>query len=94
VVHFEWDPTKEARNLAKHGVSFNEASTVFGDPLAGTILDPQHSGDEPRFVTIGLSTSRRLITVAHAERGDRIRIISARRATRRERREYEAETQA
>ena len=79
--------------MAKHGVSFDEASTVFGDPLAGTIVDPQHSGDEARFVTIGLSTSRRLITVAHAERGDRIRIISARRATRRERRKYEAETQ-
>jgi len=92
-VQFEWDPAKAARNLAKHGVSFDEASTVFGDPLAGTILDPQHSGEEPRFVTIGLSTSRRLITVAHAEREDRIRIISARRATRRERGKYESETQ-
>jgi hypothetical protein len=68
-VQFEWDPAKAARNLAKHGVSFDEASTVFGDPLAGTILDPQHSDEEPRFITIGLSTSRRLITVAHAERG-------------------------
>ena len=81
------------RNLAKHDVSFDEASTVFGDPLAGTILDPQHSGEEPRFVTIGVSTGRRLITVAHAEREDRIRIISARPATRRERRKYESETQ-
>ena len=93
-MQFEWDPAKAARNLAKHGVSFDEASTVFGDPLAGTILDPQHSDEEPRFVTIGLSTSRRLVTVAHAEREDRIRIISARRATRRERRKYESETQA
>jgi hypothetical protein len=92
-VHFEWDPAKAARNVSKHGVSFDEASTVFGDPLAGTILDPRHSGDEPRFVTIGLSMSRRLIIVAHMEREDRIRIISARRATRRERRTYESETQ-
>lgn len=92
-MQFEWDPTKAARNLAKHGVSFNEASTVFGDPLAGTILDPKHSGTEPRFITIGLSTNQRLIIVAHAERGDRIRIISARRATRRERRDHESETQ-
>jgi len=53
-VQFEWDPTKAARNLAKHGVSFDEASTVFGDALAGTILDPQHSAEEPRFVTIGV----------------------------------------
>jgi hypothetical protein len=92
-VHFEWDPAKAARNVSKHGVSFDEASTVFGDPLAGTILDPRHSGDEPRFVTIGLSMSRRLIIVAHMEREDRIRIISARRATRRERRTYGSETQ-
>ena len=92
-MQFEWDAAKAARNLAKHGVSFDEASTVFGDPLAGTIGDPSHSGEEPRFITIGRSTSQRLITVAHAEREDRIRIISARRATRRERRNYESETQ-
>jgi hypothetical protein len=91
-VQFEWDPAKAARNLTEHGVSFDEASTVFGDPLAGTIFDPRHSGDEARFITIGLSTSRRLITVAHAERRDCIRIISARHATRREKRKYEAET--
>ena len=65
-MQFEWDPAKAARNLAKHGVSFDEASTVFGDPLAGTILDPQHSDEEPRSITIGLSTSRRLITVKTA----------------------------
>ena len=92
-MQFEWDPAKAARNLAKHGVSFDEASTVFGDPLAGTIPEPQHSGEESRFVTIGLATSQRLITVVHAEREDRIRIISGRRATRRERRNYESETQ-
>lgn len=92
-MEFEWDPAKAARNLVKHGVSFDEASTVFGDPLAGTILEPQHSGHEPRFITIGLSASQRLTIVAHAERDDRIRIISARRATRRERRKYEAKTQ-
>lgn len=90
-MHFEWDPAKAARNSSKHGVSFDEASTVFGDPLAGTIVDPRHSGDEPRFVTIGLSMGRRLIIVAHTERGDRIRIISARRATRRERKTYETQ---
>ena len=82
-MQFEWDPAKAARNLAKHRVSFDEASTVFGDPLAATILDPRHSGEERRFITIGRSTSQRLITVAHAEREDRIRIISARRGTRR-----------
>jgi hypothetical protein len=92
-MHFEWDPTKAARNLSKHRVSFDEASTVFGDPFAGTIFDPRHSGEEPRFVTIGLSTSHRLIVVAHTEREDRIRIISARQATRRERRTYESEKQ-
>jgi uncharacterized protein len=92
-MQFEWDARKAAQNLVKHGVSFDEASTVFGDLLAGTILDPRHSSDEPRFVTIGLSTSQRLIVVAHAERDDRIRIISARRATRREKRKYESKPQ-
>jgi hypothetical protein len=90
-VQFEWDPAKAARNLIKHGVSFDEASTVFGDPLAGTILDPRHAGHEPRFVTIGLSASQRLIVVAHVGRDDHVRIISARRATRPERRKYEGE---
>jgi len=92
-MHFEWDGQKAGQNLVKHGVSFDEASTVFGDPLAGTILDPRHSSDEPRFVTIGLSTSQRLIVVAHAERDDRIRIISARLASRREKRKYESTPQ-
>jgi hypothetical protein len=89
-VQFEWHVAKAAGNVTKHGVSFDEASTVFGDPLAGTILDPRHSTDEGRFVTIGLSTRQRLIVVAHADRDDRVRIISARRATRRERRKYES----
>ena len=91
-MEFEWDPAKATRNLAKHGVSFDEASTVFGDPLAGTIVDPRHSMDETRFVTIGYSTSRRLLVVAHVDRGEAVRIISARRATRRERIRYESTT--
>ena len=91
-MQFEWDPAKAARNLAKHGVSFDDASTVFGDPLAGTILDPRHSVEEQRFVTIGHSASGSLIVVIHVERDDRIRIISARRATRRKRTKYELET--
>jgi hypothetical protein len=87
-MQFEWDPEKSVRNLAKHGVSFDEASTVFGDPLAGTIPDPRHSAQELRLVTIGHSTDGSLIVVVHAERDSRTRIISARRATRRERRRY------
>jgi uncharacterized protein len=83
-VRFEWDTEKATANLAKHGVSFDEASTVFGDPLAGTILDPRRSTGEIRFVTVGLSTRQRLIVVAHTDRDDGIRIISARR------RNYEA----
>jgi uncharacterized DUF497 family protein len=92
-VQFEWDAEKAAQNLAKHGVSFDEASTVFGDALAGTILDPKHDADELRFVTIGFSTNQRLLVVAHAESNDGVRIISARRATRRERRKYESTPQ-
>ena len=91
-MEFEWDPAKATRNLAKHGVSFDEASTVFGDPLAGTIVDPRHSIDEIRLVTMGYSASRRLLVVAHVDRGEAMRIISARRATRRERIRYESTT--
>ena len=91
-MQFEWDPAKALRNLAKHGISFDEASTVFGDPLAGTISDPQRSADEERLVTIGHSDRGVLIVVVHVERGSRTRIISARRATRRERRRYESKT--
>ena len=92
-MQFQWDPAKATRNLARHGVSFDEASTVFGDPFAGTIADPLHSIDETRVVTIGYSESRRLLVVVHVDRGKTIRIISARRATRRERIRYESKTE-
>jgi len=88
-VEFDWDPEKAAANLEKHHVSFAEASTVFGDPLATTFDDPDHSLGEERFVTIGYSQRRRLIFVSHSDAGERIRIISARLATRREKRDHE-----
>jgi uncharacterized DUF497 family protein len=88
-MEFEWDPEKAARNGAKHGVSFPEAATVFGDPLAITYDDPDHSDEEDRFITFGHSVEGRLIVVAHTDRGDHTRIISARLATRRERKLYE-----
>jgi len=75
---FEWDPKKAVTNLKKHGVTFQEAATVFGDPLAITFPDPDHSTEEERHMTLGLSLQRRLIVVSHTERGDRTRIISAR----------------
>ena len=86
---FEWDPEKAARNLAKHDVSFHEAATVFGDPLAMTYFDPDHSGDEDRFLTFGHSSGGRLLVVSHTDRGHRLRIISARKATRKERKQHE-----
>lgn len=86
---FEWDPSKAAENLKKHGVSFDEAATVFGDRLALTFDDPDHSGSEPRLITFGLSLQQRLLMVAHTPREPRIRIISARLMTRRERKIYE-----
>lgn len=86
---FEWDSDKAEANLDKHGVSFQEASTVFGDDLSLTDRDPAHSMNEHRFVTFGMSSANRLIAVAHTERGDKIRIISARPATRTERKFYE-----
>ena len=86
---FEWDQKKARSNLAKHGVSFDEASTVFQDVLSVTIADPLHSTVEERFVLIGNSCRNRLLVVVHTDRGDRVRIISARLATRRERRNYE-----
>lgn len=90
MLKFEWDSRKAQANLAKHGVSFEEAASVFGDSLALTFGDPDHSADETRFLTFGLSRSGRLLAVAHAERGRNIiRIISARRATRHERGIYE-----
>jgi uncharacterized DUF497 family protein len=92
-VEFEWDPKKAAKNFHKHGVSFNEAATVFGDPLGTTVPDPDHSLAEDRYITVGRSSGRRLVMVAHTEREDRIRIISARELTRAEREAYEEETQ-
>jgi uncharacterized DUF497 family protein len=86
---FEWDAAKAAANLKKHGVSFEEAVTVFGDPLALNMPDPLHSGDEERHLVLGLSTAQRLLVVAYGERGEQTRIISARKATRGERHDYE-----
>ncbi len=86
---FEWDRDKSKRNLKKHGVSFEEASTIFADPLARTIHDPLHSEQEERYVSVGESRRQRILVVVFTERGDNIRIISARVATRRERKDRE-----
>jgi len=91
MLSFEWDPAKAKANQRKHGVSFSEAATAFGDPLSLTIPDPEHSVGEARFVFVGLTFQGRLVVVAHVERGDTIRLISARLATRVERRAYEEE---
>lgn len=88
-MHFEWDPEKAKRNVAKHGVSFKEASTAFGDPRSITIFDPDHSEDEQRFILLGRTYANHLVVVVHTERGPAVRIISARLATKRERRTYE-----
>ena len=88
---FEWDEEKAQANLRKHGVSFEEAQTVFTDPLAMTIPDPDHSIDEARFIIIGESDKKRILVVAHTERKKKIRLISARKATRAERKKYEEE---
>jgi uncharacterized DUF497 family protein len=88
-MEFEWDENKAEINLSKHHVSFREASTVFGDPLSLTQYDPDHSDDEDRYITMGESSDGRLLVVSHTDREDRIRIISARRATRRDRKAYE-----
>jgi uncharacterized DUF497 family protein len=90
---FEWDHRKSHANLTKHGVSFDEASTAFQDPLSVTVADPLHSTDEERFVLIGHSHRDRLVVVVHTDRGNRVRIISARAATRKERRNYEENAQ-
>ena len=89
---FEWDRKKAGANRRKHGVSFAEAIPVFGDPLARIFDDPHHSGREPRELIVGHCTRRRLLVVCFVQRGDRIRIFSARRATRQERRDYEEGT--
>lgn len=88
-MEFEWDPDKAEANERKHGVSFHEGAAVFGDPLAITFSDPDHSDDEERCLTFGLSRLDRLVVVSHTERGDKTRIISARLMTRRERVIYE-----
>lgn len=86
---FEWDAAKATANETKHGVSFEEAASAFADPLSLTVGDPDHSEGEARYVLLGESFSGRLIVCAHAEEGDRIRIISARLASRSEQRAYE-----
>jgi uncharacterized DUF497 family protein len=86
---FEWDPKKAASNLKDHGVSFEEATTVFGDILAMNMPDPDHSEGEQRFLVLGMSGASRLVVVSYAERPPRTRVISARLATSRERRRYE-----
>lgn len=88
-MEFEWNPDKAVLNLEKHGVSFQEAATVFNDPLSMTFPDPDHSIGESRYVIIGLSRFGQLLVVAHTDRERKVRIISARKATRQERRFYE-----
>jgi uncharacterized protein len=88
-MRFEWDSSKSTANLLKHGVSFDEASTVFGDGLSATGRDLDHSVGEARFVILGLSSSGRVLVVSHTDRGGVVRIISARRATRKEKQIYE-----
>ncbi len=88
-MEFEWDDDKAEANERKHGVSFTEAQTVFGDPLSLTGYDPDHSDEEDRYITMGTSVDQRLLVVSHTDRGDRVRIVSARVATRKERRDYE-----
>jgi hypothetical protein len=88
-VNFEWDPVKARGNRRKHRVTFQEAASVFGDPLAITFPHPDHSLSEQRFVTVGISGAGRVLVVAHSDRGENIRIISARETTRGERNQYE-----
>jgi uncharacterized DUF497 family protein len=88
-IEFEWDSNKAEKNIRKHQVSFNEAAAVFGEPLSMTFYDPDHSSDKDRYITVGLSHLGKLPVVSHKDRGDRIRIISARKATRRDRKFYE-----
>jgi hypothetical protein len=92
MIGFEWDPGKAKENRLKHGVTFAEAATVLRNHLSITVFDPDHSQEEDRFVTIGMSARHRLLMVAHTDRGDRIRVISTRELTRTERDAYENET--
>ena len=77
MLDFEWDPEKAGSNLRRHGVSFHEAATAFGDPLSITFYDPDHSEDEDRYITVGMSNDAHLMIVSHTDRGDSIRLISA-----------------
>ena len=89
-MQFEWDAAKTKSNVAKHGVTFDEAVTAFADPLAITYRDAEHSVDELRYITVAASNRQRLLVIAHVDRGpDRIRIISARLATRKETQDHE-----
>ena len=88
---FEWDEKKEKTNRRKHGISFDEAETVFYDRDSITISDPEHSLDESRFIDLGMSNQSQILLVVYTERSERIRIISARKATRSERLQYETE---
>ena len=88
-MEFEWDPKKANTNKEKHSVTFQEAATIFGDPLAVTFADPDHSEKEQRDITFGLSKHKRLLVVSHTNRGDKTRIISARLMRHKERRIYE-----
>ncbi len=92
MLNFEWDPKKAASNLKKHGISFEEACTVFGDTLSLTISDSLTSSNEERFVTTGETSHRKLVVVVHVDKGDNVRIISARRVTKHERKTYEKST--
>jgi uncharacterized DUF497 family protein len=89
-MRFQWDSVKAESNLRKHGVAFEEALTAFYDPLAATFRDPQHSHDEQRFVTLGYSARNRLLVVCHTERARSVRLISARFATKAERKRHES----
>jgi uncharacterized DUF497 family protein len=86
---FEWDRRKAVLNIKKHGVSFEDAATAFGDPLSVTIHDPKHSDDEDRFLLLGETQDKKLVVVAHTDRKDTIRLINARPATRQEREDHE-----
>ncbi len=86
---FEWDDDKAEDNVNKHGVSFEEGATVFNDPMVATVFDPDHSKREERYISIGISMQGLLLVVVHTERGERIRLISCRKATNTERKTYE-----
>jgi len=91
-MEFEWDPKKAKSNLKKHGISFDEAASVFDDILAAVYEDPDHSADEKRFLMIGTSVQNRLLHIAFSDQGRRIRMITARKVTKRERKLYEKES--